>query len=257
MRELDRVADEVDQDLAQPGDVADQDLRDGIIDDVGEVELLLGGLGRQQVERLLDAGMEFERMMLQLQLARLDLREIQDVVDDGQQGVGAAAGGLDILALFVGQFGVQQQGGHADHAVHRGADFMAHVGQELRLGQRGLLELLVERDQGARCSRSIAAGSRAGRDRRRRAGAGSDRRRMMPDAGDQLDAIRQFEQIIVGADAKAWPLTSGFSFVERTMIGISRVAALARNWPTRMSGDQRIVGKRRTKTLDCYGSPSV
>ena len=83
--ELDGVADEVDQDLPQPGDVADQDLGDGIVHQVGQVKVLLGRLGGQQVQGLLDAGVEFEGMMFQLEFAGFDLGEIEDVVDDGQQ----------------------------------------------------------------------------------------------------------------------------------------------------------------------------
>ena len=40
------------------------------------------------------------------------------------------------LALLGVRARVEQQAGHADHAVHRRADLVAHVGQELRLGAR-------------------------------------------------------------------------------------------------------------------------
>ena len=45
---------------------------------------------------------------------------------------------LDVVALLGGQRGVEQQLGHAEDAVHRRADFMAHVGQELALGHTRL-----------------------------------------------------------------------------------------------------------------------
>src|SRR5262249_36910509 len=38
------------------------------------------------------------------------------------------------LALLGGQFGLQEQAVHPDNTVHRGADFMRHVGEELGLG---------------------------------------------------------------------------------------------------------------------------
>ena len=41
---------------------------------------------------------------------------------------------LGVAALEVVERGVQQQLGHADDAVHRRADLVAHVGQELALG---------------------------------------------------------------------------------------------------------------------------
>ena len=107
--ELHGVADQIDENLPQPGHVADQNLGNGVVHQAGQVEVLFGRLGREQIHGLLDAGVEFEGMMLQLELAGFDLGEVEDVVDDGQQRVGAAAGGLDIIALFVRQFGVQQQ----------------------------------------------------------------------------------------------------------------------------------------------------
>ena len=39
-----------------------------------------------------------------------------------------------MIALGAVELGVQQQFRHADDAVHRRANFVAHVGQELRLG---------------------------------------------------------------------------------------------------------------------------
>ena len=45
----------------------------------------------------------------------------------------------DEVALFVVEPGLEQQAGHADHAVHRRADLVAHVRQELVLGARGVL----------------------------------------------------------------------------------------------------------------------
>ena len=51
----------------------------------------------------------------------------------------AGADDFRVLPLLEGKFGVQQQAGHANHAIERSADFVAHVGQELALGHiRGL-----------------------------------------------------------------------------------------------------------------------
>ena len=49
-------------------------------------------------------------------------------------------------ALLVGQLRVEQQLGHADHAVHRRADLVAHVREERRLHVRGL-DRCVARDR--------------------------------------------------------------------------------------------------------------
>ncbi len=62
----------------------------------------------------------------------LDLGEVEDVIDDREQRFAAHADDLDKLALLGGQLGVQQDVRHADNAVHRGADFVAHIGEKLR-----------------------------------------------------------------------------------------------------------------------------
>ncbi len=43
------------------------------------------------------------------------------------------------FALLGRQFGVEQQFRHADDAVHRRADFVAHIGEELAFGAVGRL----------------------------------------------------------------------------------------------------------------------
>src|SRR4051812_9966416 len=48
--ELYSVADEIDQDLAQPGDVTNEHLGERVLDRVGEVEFLLGGFGCKKIE---------------------------------------------------------------------------------------------------------------------------------------------------------------------------------------------------------------
>ena len=45
----------------------------------------------------------------------------------------------EVLPLLGGQLGVERELGHAEDAVHRGADLVAHVGQELALGPAGCL----------------------------------------------------------------------------------------------------------------------
>jgi hypothetical protein len=102
MRELDGVADQVDEDLPQSGHVTDNDPRDAVVDHVGQVEVRFGSLGRQQVQGFLDAGVKVEGVLLQFQLARLDFGEVEYVINDGEQGVSAAAGGLDVIPLLVG-----------------------------------------------------------------------------------------------------------------------------------------------------------
>ena len=74
---------------------------------------------------------------LEVELARLDLGEVENVVDDRQQRFGRVAGRLEVLPLLARQLGVEHQIGHAEDGVHRRADFVAHVGEEGALGVAG------------------------------------------------------------------------------------------------------------------------
>jgi hypothetical protein len=83
------------------------------------------------------AGVEVQR--LELELIGFHLGKIQDVGHDRVQRVGAAANRAGVVALRVIELGLQEQRGHAENAVHRRANLVAHVGQEFTLGPaRGL-----------------------------------------------------------------------------------------------------------------------
>jgi len=136
--ELDGVADEVGEDLAE-ADGVDFDVPwDGGGDPAEQVEVFgLGALG-EEVERGFD---ELEKVGVgraEGHLARFDFGEIEDVVDDGQQGVGAGADGFREVALLGGERGAEEELGHADDAVHGGADLVAHGGEKFALGLGGV-----------------------------------------------------------------------------------------------------------------------
>ena len=136
--ELDRVAEQVQQDLAQPCDVAIDHGRHFeravALEQIGDVEVLLGGATGDQVERRFDAVAQVEGVALDVHAPGLDLREVEDVVDDRQQRIAAVADGAGEVALLVVQRCVQQQPAHADDGVHRRADLVAHCRQEGALG---------------------------------------------------------------------------------------------------------------------------
>jgi hypothetical protein len=85
--ELDRVADEVDQHLPDAMRVADQVVGERRRHGAGELEPLVHGARREEVGHLLQLLAEVERHPLDDHLARLDLREVEDVVDDRQEAV--------------------------------------------------------------------------------------------------------------------------------------------------------------------------
>ncbi len=135
--ELDGVVDEVGDDLAEAGGVELDPGGEGGVDAVGEVEAAGGGEGGEEVEGLLDEGGEVEGDVFELEATGLDFGEIEDVVDDGEEGLAGLADGVDGVALVGGEGGVEEEAGHADDAVHRGADLVRHGGEEVALGAGG------------------------------------------------------------------------------------------------------------------------
>ena len=121
-----------------------------------ELEALLVSPQRHRVRRVADGIARVEVDRVELELARLDPGEVQDVVDDGQQRVGRRFDDPQMLALFGRELGVQHEIGHPDDAVHRRPDLVTHVRQELALGPvRGLGGVLRRSQLGLRLLRSV------------------------------------------------------------------------------------------------------
>ncbi len=138
-RELDGVAGQVDQHLLQPQGVAVQQARHVRLHHDGQLQFLVAGAhghgGGQRVEDFIE--LEFGRR--QFHAARLDLGEVEHVVEDGQQRLARHAHHGQVFALLRRERRVGQQVDHAQHGIHGGADFMAHVGHEVALGPVGRL----------------------------------------------------------------------------------------------------------------------
>jgi hypothetical protein len=98
--ELDGVGEQVQQHLAQPRGIALEPLSGVVIEIAGELEPLLGGARRQQLDHVLHHRSQAEVDRLQLDLAGLQLRNVEDVVDDPQQAVGGDPHRLGVLALL-------------------------------------------------------------------------------------------------------------------------------------------------------------
>ena len=139
--ELHRVAQQVDQHLAQAGFVLLEKFRQ-VWRYLG-IELQSFGLRLRQNQRddLLHQIRHPERHLLELETAGLDFGKVENVVDQSQEGIATGADGFDEGPLFLLQGGAEQNPRHADHRVHRRADFVAHVGQKRRLGPVGLERL--------------------------------------------------------------------------------------------------------------------
>ena len=148
LRELDGVANEIDEHLPQPGRIADQRGGDLRSDAERQLEPLLVGANRHHLERLVEDLAEIEVDALEHQMAGLHLGKVQDVVDQVQELAPRLPEDADVLALLRGQRGFPQQVRHADDGVHRRPDLVAHAGEEVALGAvrvlGGLLGLLLD-----------------------------------------------------------------------------------------------------------------
>jgi hypothetical protein len=113
-----------------------------------QLELLGGGGRAHHRGDPGDQGIAREVHLFELELAGLDLGQVQDVVDDLQQVVGGHVDALQAVALARVLEVALDQVGQADDGVHRGADLVAHVGQEGALGAGGGFGLVGPLGQG-------------------------------------------------------------------------------------------------------------
>jgi len=96
-------------------------------------------------EHALDDRVEVHRLDLQVQLARVDFRQVEDVVDDGQQMLAAGQDLVHVLPVLRRQLHAVVHGGEVEHGlaeaddrVERRAQLVAHVRQELAAEILGL-----------------------------------------------------------------------------------------------------------------------
>jgi hypothetical protein len=133
MGEFHRVRHQVGEDLADPARIPDApDRRPGIQADE-QFDRTAGDPAAEQLQRVMDQPVEIERDPLQVEPTGLDLGEIEDVVEDGEQRLGGPVDGPGGVILRRGEPHAQEQLGHPQDPVHRGADLVAHVGQEFGL----------------------------------------------------------------------------------------------------------------------------
>jgi hypothetical protein len=145
LRVLQRIGDEVAQDL--------RDLR--LVGEEGrEVVRLLDhqldrlGLGQERPEHAAQRAEEVRHAELggaDRDLARLHLGQVEDVVDDLGQRLGAVHDETDLLVLLDGERPVEtieEDPRQADDRVHRRAQLVRHVRQEARLHLPGSLQII-------------------------------------------------------------------------------------------------------------------
>ena len=135
-RELDRIAHQVGEHLAQTRRIDEMRRPQRRIDAPREQQLLAA---RHVLERGIDALHQAGHragLGAQLQFPHLDLREVEDVVDQGEERAARFARRREHLPLIERELAVREQFQHADDRVHRRADLVAHGGDECALRLR-------------------------------------------------------------------------------------------------------------------------
>ena len=111
----------------------------------GEGKPLVDSYRRQGVDRLPDDFLQGEPLVEDVLTPALDLRQVENVVDEGQQVLAVTLDDGEIPALVLGKPPSPLYGEHprqGEHRVERRAQFVAHVGEELALQSGRLLQLL-------------------------------------------------------------------------------------------------------------------
>jgi DNA-directed RNA polymerase subunit K/omega len=106
IRELDGIADEIEKNLPEASLVADHRARQVRIEAPCQIEPLLTGARAHQLDNTLQPLVERKRRRVDFQLAGLDLRKIQDLVDDRQEVLGRQIDGIDVGALLGRELGL-------------------------------------------------------------------------------------------------------------------------------------------------------
>src|SRR5271155_158827 len=95
----------------------------------------------EEVRHLLDNDPQIKRAVLDFDLAGLELGEVEDAIDDPEQGLTGASCGRDEALLRWSKLGLADEFEHAEDAVQRRANFVTHIGQKLRFGPNRPLQL--------------------------------------------------------------------------------------------------------------------
>ena len=135
-RELDRVREQVEQDLAQPRRVAHQAARDAQAHVRDQLDASPHRVARDDVDGVLDQVADHDRLRLQVDAVSLDLGKVQHVRDHAQERLAGRADGVQRLALLRRERRRRQHVRHADDAVERRPDLVAHRRQKVAFGLR-------------------------------------------------------------------------------------------------------------------------
>src|SRR5215470_11208810 len=126
--ELDGITHKVDDDLSQTNRVAEDAIRQIGLNVAAQLQLFLMSARGKQAYSVLEGVAEIEVSLVEFELPCLDLREIEQVIDQREQGIGRILDRAKVFALLAGQRSAQRKLGHPHDRVHRRANLVAHVG---------------------------------------------------------------------------------------------------------------------------------
>ena len=93
----------------------------------------------QDIAQLGHGVLQRETDFFQHQLAGLDFGDIKNIVDDAEQGARRGFDFKQVVPLAGAVRRIQRQLRVAQYGSKRGADFVAHIGQEVAFGAGGSL----------------------------------------------------------------------------------------------------------------------
>ena len=106
------------------------------------LDVAAGGAGRHQRHDVAGEPAHVDRRGLERDPVRLELGQVEDVVEDRRAGGGRESRAIAARSRCAGSGSVRRiRSSMPMHAVHRRADLVAHRREELRLGDRGALGL--------------------------------------------------------------------------------------------------------------------
>ncbi len=103
----------------------------------GQLDPFVLRLVAEHLDDVVHERLDVELDRLQFQLPRLDLGEVEELVDEAEEDVRRSAGDLDVVLLPPVERRGAEEFEHPDHAVEWSPDLVAHAGQEGRLGLVG------------------------------------------------------------------------------------------------------------------------
>jgi len=137
--ELDGVGHQVSEDLAQTAGIAPPGAGGLGRHPHPEVQALAGCGGSEEVPHRAERRLQVKDLLGQGHAAGLDLGQVEDVIEDAEEKAAGLADNVEAFPLLVGQVAHGHDLGHGQDAIQGRPDFMAHIGQELRLHQVGVV----------------------------------------------------------------------------------------------------------------------